>query len=66
MREKNKGSIITQHQFEREEQARLKIKEYFLTGQIGSEVTIFTLRLIGYSVMRAKTLVRQWAGGVVC
>jgi len=60
MKGKNKGAIKTQYQFEKEEQALLKIKEYFLTGQISSEVAIFTLRLLGYSLTRAKQLVRDW------
>jgi len=61
MRGKDKGSIKTQHQYEKEEQARIKIQEYFMTGQINSEVTIFTLRLLGYSITRAKEIARQWA-----
>jgi len=60
MRGRNKGSIMTQHQFEREEQERRKIKEYFMTGQISSEVAIFTLRLLRFSITRAKQIVRQW------
>ena len=58
---KDKGSIKTQRQFEKEEQARTKIKEYFLTGQINPEVAVFTLRLLGYSVTRSKQIVREWA-----
>jgi len=61
MRGKDKGSIKTQRQFEKEEQARTKIKEYFLTGQINPEVAVFTLRLLGYSATRAKQIVREWA-----
>jgi heme/copper-type cytochrome/quinol oxidase subunit 3 len=60
MRAKNKDSIITQHQYEREENARKKIEKYFMTGQISSEVAIFTLGLIGFSVTRAKQIVKQW------
>jgi len=58
---KDKGAIKTQRQFEKEEQARTKIKEYFLTGQINPEVAVFTLRLLGYSVTRSKQIVREWA-----
>ncbi|WP_461246804.1 hypothetical protein [Treponema sp. R6D11] len=61
MKGKNKGAIMTQHQFEKEEQERVKIEEYFMTGQIGSDVAIFTLRLLGFSNARAKQIVRQWA-----
>jgi len=57
----NKGAIKTQNQFEKEEQMRLKTKEYFMTGQISSEITVFILRLLGFSVTRAKELARQWA-----
>jgi hypothetical protein len=60
MKAKNKGSIITQRQFDGEENARIKTKEYFITGQINSEVAIFILRLLGFSVTRAKEIVRQW------
>jgi len=60
MREKNKRSIMTQHQFDKDEQARIKIEEYFLSGQINSDVGIFTLNLLGFSVAKAKQLVRQW------
>jgi hypothetical protein len=52
---------MTQHQYEREEKDRMKIKEYFITGQINSEVAIFTLHLLGFSETRAKQTVRQWA-----
>jgi len=58
---KNKGSIKTQRQYEKEEQARTKLKGYFMTGQISSEIAVFTLRLLGYSVTRAKQIVREWA-----
>jgi len=60
MKGKNKGTIKTQNQFDKEEQARLKIKEYFITGQISSDVAIFTLRLLGFSITRSKEIVRQW------
>jgi len=60
MKGKNKGSIMTQHQFEKDEQARIKIEEYFKTGQMNPEVVIFTLRLLGFSVTRAKQIVRLW------
>jgi len=60
MEAKNKGAIKTQRQFEKEEQMRLKTKEYFITKQINPEVTVFILRLLGFSVARAKELVRQW------
>jgi len=60
MKGKNKGSNMTQHQFEKDEQARIKIEEYFLSGQINSDVGIFTLRLLGFSVTKAKQIVRQW------
>jgi len=60
MKGKNKGSNMTQHQFERDEQARIKIEEYFLSGQINSDVGIFTLRLLGFSAAKAKQIVRQW------
>jgi hypothetical protein len=56
MKEKNKGAIMTQHQ----EKARMKIKEYFMKGQINSEVAIFTLRLLDFSATRAKEIVKQW------
>jgi hypothetical protein len=62
MRTKDKGSIITQRQFDGEEKARIKTKEYFMTGQISSEVAIFILRLLGFSVARTKEIVRQWTG----
>ena len=57
---KNKGSVKTQKQYEKEERARIKIKEYFISGQISSEVAVFTLRLLGYSATRAKQIVREW------
>ena len=65
MKGKNKGTIKTQHQYDKEEQARLKIKEYFMTGQISSEVTIFTLRLLGFSATRAKEIVKRWNSPVL-
>jgi heme/copper-type cytochrome/quinol oxidase subunit 3 len=58
---KNKGSIKTQRQYEKEEQSRIKIKDYFMSGQISSEVAVFILRLLGYSVTRAKQIAREWA-----
>lgn len=61
MQGKTKRSIMTQNQFEKEDQARTKIKDYFMTGQISSEVAVFTLRLLGFSAARAKQIVRQWA-----
>jgi len=61
MKVKNKGSIPTQREYEKEEKARLQIKEYFRAGQISSEVAVFTMRLLGYSAARAKQIVRQWA-----
>jgi len=61
MKGKNKGAIMTQSQFEKEEQARTKIKTYFMTGQICSDAAVFTLHLLGFSAARAKQLVRQWA-----
>jgi len=60
METKNKGTIKTQRQFEKEEQMRLKTKEYFMTRQINNEVSVFILRLLGFSATRAKELVRQW------
>jgi hypothetical protein len=60
MRRKNKGTIMTQRQFERDEQNRKKIEEYFLTGQISPEVAVFTLHLLGFSVVRTKEVVKQW------
>ena len=58
---KDKGSIKTQRQYEKEEQARTKTREYLMSGQISSEVAVFILRLLGYSVTRAKQIVKQWA-----
>jgi len=60
MKGKNKGSIMTQNQFEKDEQARIKIEEYFKTGQMNPDVAVFTLRLLGFSAARAKQIVRQW------
>jgi len=60
MRIKNKDSIITQHEFERVEKAQEQIKKYFMIGQMDHEVTIFTLRLLGFSEARAKELLRKW------
>jgi len=60
METKNKGAIKTQRQFEKEEQMRLKTKEYFITRQINNEVSVFILRLLGFSAARSKELVRQW------
>jgi len=60
MRGKNKGSIMTQYQFEKEEKERIKIREYFLSEEISPDAAIFTLRLLGFSVTRAKQIVRQW------
>ena len=60
MKGKNKGAIKTQRQYEKEEQTRTKIKDYFMSGQINSEVAIFTLHLLGYSVTRAKQIAREW------
>jgi len=57
---KNKDSIITQHEFERVEKAKIQIKTYFMAGQMNPDVANFTLRLLGFSVTRAKQLVRQW------
>jgi len=58
---KNKGTIKTQYQYEKEEKARTKIKEYFVSEQISSDAAIFTLHLLGFTAMRAKQIVRQWA-----
>ena len=58
---KNKGSIKTQHQFEKEEQARTKTREFLMAGQISHEAAVFILRLLGYSAIRAKQIVREWA-----
>ena len=63
MKGKNKDSIITQHQFEREEKARLRIEDFFKTGQMSSEVAMFTLHLLGFSANRAKEIVKQWKDG---
>jgi len=57
---KNKGAIKTQRQYEKEEQARTKIKTYFMSEQISSEAAVFTLRLLGYSVTRAKQITKEW------
>jgi len=60
MRGKNKGTIMSQHQYEKEEQARIKIKKYFLMGQMNFAATIFTLHLLGFSLTRAKETVIDW------
>ncbi|WP_461248861.1 hypothetical protein [Treponema sp. R6D11] len=54
MKGKNKGAIMTQHQYEIEERDRAQIKEYFLTGQISAEVAVFIMHLLGFSATRAK------------
>jgi hypothetical protein len=61
MRKNNKGSIMTNHQYEKEEKSREKIKEYYMTGQISSEVAAYILRLLGFSILRGKEIVKQWA-----
>jgi len=60
MREINKDSILTQYRLEKEEQKRKKTKEYFITGQISSEIAIYILRILGFSVMRGKEIVKDW------
>jgi len=57
---KNKGSIMTDSQYEKEEKAKKKIKEYFLTGKISSEIAAYILRLLGFSALRGKEIVKQW------
>jgi len=60
---KNKEEIkkrIKEHRDEQEEKSREKIKEYFITGQMNPEVTMFTLRLLGLTVAKAKELIKQW------
>jgi len=58
---KNKGSIMTDSQYEKEEKAKKKVKEYFMTGRISSEVSAYILRLLGFSALRGKEIVKQWA-----
>jgi hypothetical protein len=53
---------IKEHREEQEEKSREKIKEYFLNGQMNPEVTMFTLRLLGLTVAKAKELIKQWTG----
>ena len=60
MKGNNKGAIKTQYQFDKEDQSRIKIKEYFMAGQISSEAAMFTLRLLGFSITRTKEIVNQW------
>jgi len=52
---------IKDHRDEQELKSMEKIKEYFLTGQIDSEVTIFTLRLLGIKSAKTKEIIKQWA-----
>jgi len=61
MRERNINQSLSQYRFEKEEQSRKKIKEYFMTGQISSEVASYTLRLLGFSVIRSKEILKDWA-----
>jgi len=60
MREINKDSILTQYRLEKEEQSRKKIKEYFITGQISPEIAMYMLRILGFSNMRGKEIVKDW------
>jgi len=60
MRERNINEVLSQHRAEKEEQSRKKIKEFFMTGQINPEVAMYTLRLLGFTTMRTKQIVREW------
>jgi len=55
---------IKEHRGEQELKSMEKIKEYFMTGQIDPEVTMFTLRLLGIKVAKAKELIKQWASKI--
>jgi len=61
MRERNINPDLIQYRLEKEEKSREKIKEYFMTEQISSEVAAYTLRLLGFTVMRGKEILKQWA-----
>ena len=61
MRKNNKGLIMTDHRYEKEEKSRKKIKEFYMTGQISSEVAAYILRLLGFSALRGNEIVKQWA-----
>jgi len=60
MRKNNKRSIMTDSQYEKEEKSRKQIKEYYMTGQISSEVAAYIFRLLGFSALRGKEIVEQW------
>jgi len=60
MRKNNKGSVMTNRQYEKEEKSREQIKEFYMTGQISSEVAAYILRLLGFSALRGKDVVKQW------
>jgi len=60
MKEKNKGAILTQNQYEKEEHARKKIMDFYTARQMSPEAAIFTLRLLGFSATRAKEILKQW------
>jgi len=57
----NKRSIMTDSRYDKEEEAKKNVKEYFMTGRISSEVTAYILRLLGFSALRGKEIVKQWA-----
>jgi len=55
---------IKEHRDEQEVKSMEKIKEYFMTGQIDPEVAMFTLRLLGITVAKAKELIKQWTSKI--
>ena len=61
MKEENeKFEILIKPWLGKNDPVRNKIKEYFRTRQTNPELTVFTLRLIGFSETRAKEFVSQW------
>ena len=60
MKEVNIDPALIKHRDEQAEKSREKIKEYFMTGQIDPEVAMFSLRLLGLTIAKAKELIKKW------
>jgi len=64
MREVNIDPALIQHRLEKEEKSHIKIREYFMTGQMNPEVAMFALHLLGVSATKAKELIKQWTSKI--